>query len=420
MTTRLLRFVPAVLLALGACSNQQAAPSASLPASIDSGTPMAQGSPSIEPTAGPASVAPSREPSLAPHTGEWQQGLAADGPAEITADQVAYGAAGFLATGARWEGTEGGPRVAERYLWHSPDGRKWRDVPFPAGFGQPWLEMLTTAANGDYVMYIDRPLPDEVGGELVALRSSDGLAWSEVETGLPDDLLVQAIELGPAGYLLVGGQTSGTNPTLWLSDDAVSWEMVHEFDQTEEYVQLDDADGGEEGYVVLGRRIEGDGGPYRRFSFASSDGRSWIARDEPFGLDDQGWVFSANVQGLGPNWIATLGHPHGSPMTVWFSADGIDWTPRGELGAPPGVGAGVMERTGLGLLFSSQGGPPFDGSPGPGIWSSDDGSTWSRTEVGEGAWIGDIAESPGNVVIVGTIPGEDFPSAAGIWFQSTE
>ena len=116
---------------------------------------------------------------------------------------------------------------------------------------------------------------------------------------MPGSLFVQAIEAGPEEYL-VGGQTSETNPTLWLSDDALTWEQVYEFDQSEFFVQLDDADGGDEGYVVLGRRIEGDSSAYRRFAFASADGRDWVNADEPFGPDDQAFVFNMSVTSSGP------------------------------------------------------------------------------------------------------------------------
>ena len=265
------------LALLTACADQSAAPSPTV---------------SVEPSSSPSarsSPTPAESPSEAPSpteaaVGEWTEvplGIEA-GSEQLTGDQIVYGTAGFLAVGTRYGFTEGGPFPAQRYLWHSPDGRAWSGLPFPTEFGEVFLEALSTAANGDYTMYLSRTVDGGPEAELLGLRSADGESWEEFDHGLPGSLFVQAIEAGPEEYLLVGGQTSETNPTLWLSDDALTWEQVYEFDQSEFFVQLDDADGGDEGYVVLGRRIEGDSGAYRRFPFASADGRDWVNADEPF------------------------------------------------------------------------------------------------------------------------------------------
>ena len=90
--------------------------------------------------------------------GEWTEvplGIEA-GSEQLTGDQIVYGTAGFLAVGTRYGFTEGGPFPAQRYLWHSPDGRAWSGLPFPTEFGEVFLEALSTAANGDYTMYLSR------------------------------------------------------------------------------------------------------------------------------------------------------------------------------------------------------------------------------------------------------------------------
>ena len=151
-----------------------------------------------------------------------------------------------------------------------------------------------------------RPIP--LRGSTVSLRSTDGETWEPLETGLPSDLYIVAIEEGPAGYLLVGGQGAETNPTLWLSSDALTWELVHEFSQDQQYVQLTDGDGGVEGYVVVGHRTEKDAPSYERFALASADGRHWAETAAPFGPDDQQYQWQVAVSSHGGGWLATLGH----------------------------------------------------------------------------------------------------------------
>ena len=189
-----------------------------------------------------------------------------DGSTRWTAGEIAWGDAGFLAIGRRYEGGEGGPRIAEYSMWRSADGREWTQVQYPSpDVGTYDAAALSGAADGSYVLHALQIGPDP-DTELVSLRSTDGETWESVETGLPSDMFVQSIEEGPSGYLLVGGQGRQTNPTIWLSSDALTWELVHEFSQDEQYVQLYGADGGAEGFVVIGRRIELDSSSYERFA----------------------------------------------------------------------------------------------------------------------------------------------------------
>ncbi len=160
--------------------------------------------------------------------------------------QIAHGSAGFLAMTGRWtsDGLSPGPGSVEYSVWHSPNGLEWSERDYPSEFANLSVVALVSAADESYILYGVR---GTAGYEAVALRSRDGMTWEQIDTGLPEVIYVQAIERGPAGYLLVGGQGADTNPTLWLSEDGLAWELVHEFDQTEQWVQIHDADGGEEG-----------------------------------------------------------------------------------------------------------------------------------------------------------------------------
>lgn len=339
-----------------------------------------------------------------------------DGSSRMVAGQITHGGAGFLMIGTLWlSGGEGDP-IQRDSLWGSADGRDWHELGQPEGLAGVGIVQLTTAADGSYVIYGRRAEPGVVGTIAVALRSSNGAAWEELAAGLPRVLYVQAIERGPGGYLLVGGQGADANPTLWLSADGLAWELVHEFEQTEQWVQIQDADGGEEGYVVLGRRIQPNG-PYRRFAFASADGRNWSNSDQPFGPDDQAYVPEANVSSLGPDWVATLGR-RDAPLSTWFSANGLDWSEVGSLEADPNASAGVFEEIGGNLIFSPGQPGPFEGFVG--VWSSRDGANWAAVDFGAEIWLGGIAEAPGIIAVTGTVPAADFTSTAGVWMTASK
>lgn len=391
-----------VAVVLVACSTPQVAETAS-----PSLSPM--------PPTTSASATTEESPDLAPPENWTRVMTLGDESQRMVAGHITHGNAGFLMLATLWVGGEGGPNPGGQFVWWSADGMAWDEVEGPEGLAEISIVWLTAAADGSYVIFGRRATPDVVGTETVALRSSDGTSWEEIATGLPQVIYVQAIERGPSGYLLVGGQGADTNPTLWLSADGLAWELVHEFEQTDHWVQIHDADGGQEGYVVIGRRIQPEG-PYERFAFASADGREWFNRDQPFGPDDQGFVFEANVSSLGPDWVATIGH-HDAPTAIWASANGLDWSEVGSLEADPNTSAGVFEEVGGELLFSPGSGY-LEGFVG--VWSSPDGASWARADIGAEIWLGGIAQAPSIIAVSGTVPAADFTSTAGVWVKAAD
>lgn len=330
---------------------------------------------------------------------------------------ITYGTAGFLMVSDLWDRSgDSGPGRRHQSMWLSADGSAWDELDMPAQSSGFSVAQLITASDGSYVAYGSQSIRGEVGAESIALRSTDGRSWQEVESGLPRVIDYQAIELGPAGYLLVGGQTAETNPTLWLSADGLAWELVHEFAQTRRWIKIHDADGGADGYVVLGLRIEPESGDYQRFAFASADGRDWFNRDEPLGPDDQRYLFDANVSSLGRDWVATLGH-HDAPITSWFSANGLDWSEAGSLAAAPSTGAGLLEEVGEQLVFSPGSGY-YEGTAG--VWSSTDGANGAVEDFGTEVWLGGIAQGDGVIAATGTVPGTNGASTGGVWVKASD
>jgi hypothetical protein len=390
------------------------------------------GTPSAPESAPPSEAPPSDEPSVAPEPSDsddptpdalpdgWTlvHQIDADG-GRWSGGHLAFGNAGFLAIGRRTEGGEGGPRVTDNAMFLSADGQEWTEVPYPAAeVGEYFAMALSEAADGSFVFHVLADRQDGTPSLTVSLRSTDGTTWEEIETGLPESIAINSISEGPAGYLLAGDQTGSTNPSLWLSADGLTWELVHEFSQDEQFVQLSDADGGEDGYVVMGRRIVPDG-PYQRFTFASADGREWVERAEPFGADDQEFVGDVGVSSFGADWVATLAQP-GNVISTWTSSDGLTWTESGsiQMGERSIAVAGLLEEIGDELISSPGGTPFFIGDPG--VFSSTDGAAWSPVDMGADAWLGELAIGNGVAVVTGTIVDADGGITGGIWIRATD
>ena len=382
--------------------------------------PSVPASPSAPATDAPT---PSPEPTPVAAPDEWTQvHTIGDGSTRVVGGEIAWGDAGFLAIGRRYEGGEGGPHIAEYSMWRSADGQSWAEVTYPVpDEGSYDVAALSGAADGSYVFHAFHFTPDFVSSPVVSLRSTDGETWEPLETGLPTDLSIVTIEEGPSGYLLIGGQGAATNPTLWLSSDALTWELVHEFSQDQQFVQIHDGDGGADGYVVIGRRIEHDSSSYERFAVASADGREWVETAAPFGADDQEFVWDVAVSSHGGNWLATLGDRNDT-ITLWSSADGLEWSESGTLQgnerslASPGLFEELRDE----LILSPGATVTEFGTPG--TWSSTDGTTWSPVDLGADAWVGELAIGDGVLAMTGTIPGsgDTTTSTGGIWIRASD
>jgi hypothetical protein len=405
-----------ITLLVAACAPQA-------PAASPSDEPPPSVSPSQPAPTSAETAAASPEPTPVAAPEDWTQvHTIGDGSTRTVGAEIVWGGAGFLAVAREYEGAEGGPRITGNSMWRSPDGQTWTEVAYPAANEDPYhLAALSGAADGSYVFHTLQFTPGAVGAPLISLRSTDGETWEPLETGLPEDMFIQAIEKGPVGYLLIGGQGAEINPTLWLSDDALSWELVHEFSQDEKYVQIHDGDGGAEGYVVIGRRIEHDSSSYERFAFASADGREWFESAAPFGPDPQNFVGDVGISSHGGDWLATLTLEDAS-TALWSSADGLAWSEAGSLATPPRNMAtpGLFEEVGDGLVLSPAATVAFDGTPG--IWSSTDGTAWAPIDLGADAWVGELAIGDGVVAMTGTVPGQadGFTSTGAIWIRASD
>lgn len=210
-------------------------------------------------------------------------------------------------------------------VWASSDGRSWADQTPAETFDGAGLHLAYAAADGALVAIGTRRV-DANGQETMtnlAWESTDGVTWRETAIGLPAGSLVNAIEHGGRGYLARITPARATHGSeLWFSTDGRDWERVRTL--LDGVVTLG---AGDEGFVVAGTQgaaVE-SGEP---FTIASSDGREWIEASNP----------PAGASGVLPvagDWIIVSHQIGEGPLpdhaSTWQSANGLDWSPLGDL-----------------------------------------------------------------------------------------
>ncbi len=220
------------------------------------------------------------------------------------------------------------------------DTLTWARVPHDeALFGGPGLQcMFSVAAGGPGLVAVGM---DASGGEADAAVwvSADGYAWSRIPHdealfGGPGDQEMRGVTAGGPGLVAVGMDASGgfADGAVWVSADGYAW-----------------------------TRIAGDAGTFG-------------------GPGNQ--ILHAVVAG-GPGLVAggvSEAHDDGGDAAIWLSADGYNWSQVPHdvaiFGAGGGQGISAIAVGGPGLVAVGYAVPHL--SPGPPIWLSADGYTWTR------------------------------------------
>ena len=148
-----------------------------------------------------------------------------------------------------------------------------------------------------------------------------------------------------------------------------SWEEVHSLADASHVVGVEDIGAGEEGFVALGVRVALDN-TWERFALASADGREWAEAPQPFGVEDQHYRPQPVIAPSGPDWIAATAQ-RDDTVQIWFSANGLDWTPaaviRGvkttQAWAPVLVGADRHSSSHRPVYFPHPSAHPASGAP---------------------------------------------------------
>ena len=257
---------------------------------------------------------------------EWQVTAFGDPGKVGFAYDVVRASAGFVAVGVQFSGrlpNLGPSPPHEGRIWLSADGISWQDTTPSEIFTNVSLDELFVRADGTLVVlgWISAPTEFEPPTR-GAWESTDGRAWQSAATGVPAGAVI--VEHGDKGYLaLVRPSVAAHESELWHSADGRTWELVRQL--------MDGAyatGAGDEGFVVVGSVGPPDQSTWESFGIASADGREWFESSRPP-------PSAIRLASLGGDWIAIsyafgLG-PLPSESQIWFSADGLDWAPHGDI-----------------------------------------------------------------------------------------
>ncbi|GAA3202256.1 hypothetical protein GCM10010486_85400 [Nonomuraea roseoviolacea subsp. carminata] len=254
------------------------------------------------------------------------------GPREQQLADVVHGRRGWLAAGS----TQAGIGVTEPLLVSSDDGRSWRTIP----------------ATGD-------------------------LARAQDHTRLT----VTTVASGPDGYVLAGEDTNAsgsTGPALWFSRDLRRFTRSRKLPQGGAGVRVHDLAATPDGYVAVGSAGGGDG--ERGVVWVSDDGLNWKARKRvlPDGASSAGLSHVTAYQ----DRLVAMGAARVQGARRVFAAvsrdDGATWS-TAWLPAEKAADVDDLAATDQGLVAVGWHGTPGDADSA--AWISQDGATWTRSDL---------------------------------------
>lgn len=300
-------------------------------------------------------------------------------------------------------------------VWTSPNGDAWTRLAMDPDSALPCGASLSDVAFGTDAMVAVGIVDDAPA----IWASSDGVAWAEVgRTGSalrPNDS-ISAVATGAAGFVAVGTE-------IWHSADgfewvqaATPWVAYGAGDQVFfDYDVLADVASGDAGYVALS-----DVGDWGKDVLFSANGIDWVASDRLNGVAYNGtrcFVFTNGVT-QGPSGYVIVGDcvpqepdDGGVHSSVWTSPDGVIWSQIEFDEAAFGEPALISDVAFDGATYVAVGWMLHDEGDHATVWHSEDGLTWTRSELaGEGdydmwqvAAIGDTAVAIGHAQGVAAI-----------------
>jgi hypothetical protein len=343
---------------------------------------------------------------------------------------VVAGGPGYVAVGMvghLWDPM--GTNVAG--VWTSSDGRAWTRVPDDEVFGGTGTTVMTAVtAGGPGLVAVGFELQGGNLGDAAVWISDDGLSWSRItdqQTALggPNDERLWAVTSGGPGLVAVGYERPAevydeSLAAVWVSPDGRSWSRISDdtgaFSVAEGQMMSDVTAGGP-GLVAVGS-VETTASAV----WTSPDGLVWNAVQDPEALSEPGAPPMGRVATGGPGLIATgamcSSGPDDEPCTwtggVWTSPDGTDWTRRtaDEVG---GEAPMMNDLVTVGSSVIAVGSAPPESGQAVGFrsvgaaWTSSDGIAWQRVpddEVFRGAdrvELRSVAASEAGLVAVGAL-----------------
>jgi hypothetical protein len=384
--------------------------------------------PTQSPT-GSASAEPSGSTPPGP-IGRWAAAatFGSEGWAEEVRD-LTYAAGHFIAIGYREpDGGRGqvGPPTDEPLIWISTDGASWSRLELGAEFDGAHLASVVALPDGSAAIYGAISADDFSSATGGAWTSSNASDWTSVAIDQPEPTVLGRVADGGRGLLTLVRSNSQDGHQLWHSTDGLTWTSVRTIPDEDGTRRLNVVDyaAGPEGFVVTGYRSPLGGGVdgATAFVLASADGDEWFEADPLLTPSP----YHQRVAPVNGDWIVAASAVDPA-VTTWFSANGLDWEPRGQLEIPipesefeeASATLGTLVSTGERVMASGAGvicchGPWW----AAGVWSSFDGGTWERLGFPDGTVVSAAAAHDGTIVLAGfdrARPQDEFKARAAFW-----
>lgn len=310
---------------------------------------------------------------------------------------VVQGGPGLLVVGGSEANGE-----ADAAVWFSKDGLDWSRAPDEknifGGIGIQLINAVTKGGPGYVAVGQDDPegSPAEgwVDSDAAVWVSADGKIWTRVPHdeavfGGPGSQRMMSVTMGGPGLVAVGSEykdSSGwPDVAVWVSADGYTWVRVP--DENKVFSEP----GGQEALSVTASKsgvvAVGSAESYENAAvWLSADGYAWnrVPHDEAvFGGRGKQEMVAVVAQGRRLVATGADGSSGDDDVIVWTSDDGYTWTriqDKEAFGSPGNQSASCMSIWKKTLILLS--GDESNGDFVPVIWSSPDGSIWTRIDDG--------------------------------------
>jgi hypothetical protein len=317
-----------------------------------------------------------------------------------------------------------GEANAHAAAWTSTDGETWRRAPAgqAAFHSDAERQVITDVTVGSRAVVGVGFEQDRRGrSRAVIWTSIDGMRWMRVPNqpalGRADFQVMNAVTAGGPGFVAVGWAeydpaTDEANAAVWTSADGRAWaRLPHD----EDVFGVTGAEGMLD--VVAGRRgliAVGSDGP-NAVVWTSVDGTEWtrLPHDEAvFGGEQLIWALTVAESGIVGVGYNNSSEGEGEHAVIWTSRDGSRWS-RTPLEEASALLRGVA-ATGRGLV--AVGSELVAGHTDAVVWTSPDGARWTQVRRDDAVFGGrgnqlayDVAAADGRVVVVGADYGAPQP-----------
>ena len=126
---------------------------------------------------------------------------------------VGYDGSQFIATGRDYDG---GPVVWEQVIFTSPDGTHWTKRYDSNSGTYPSIHACRDATGGNGVLVA-------VGDDGAILRSTNGLSWSTISSGIGTGTNLHGVSYGDGIFVVVGAEADGGPAVVLTSSDGLVW-----------------------------------------------------------------------------------------------------------------------------------------------------------------------------------------------------